>query len=60
MKKKTQHGRHLRRYERRLIVERYFGCMQWQRRLVVRWEYYPTNFIGFVQLAALCILLRQF
>jgi hypothetical protein len=26
----------------------------------VRWEYYPINFLGFVQLAALCILLRQF
>jgi hypothetical protein len=26
----------------------------------VRWEYYPVNFLGFVQLAALCILLKQF
>jgi hypothetical protein len=26
----------------------------------VRWEYYPTNFLGFVRLAALFILLKQF
>jgi len=59
-KRKTQDGRRLRRYERRWIVERFFVWIQWQRRLLVRWEYYPTNFLGFVQLAALCILLRQF
>ena len=59
-KRKTQDGRRLRRYERRWIVERFFAWLQWQRRLLVRWEYYPTNFLGFVQLAALCILLKQF
>ena len=59
-KRKTQDGRRLRRYERRWIVERFFAWIQWQRRLLVRWEYYPTNFLGFVQLAALCILLKQF
>jgi transposase len=60
IKKKTQDGRHLRRYERRWIVERFFAWMQWQRRVLVRWEYYSTNFLGFVHLAALCILLKQF
>ena len=59
-KRKTQDGRRLRRYERRWIVERFFAWMQWRRRLLVRWEYYPSNFLGFVQLAAICILLRQF
>jgi transposase len=59
-KRKTQDGRRLRRYERRWIVERFFAWMQWRRRLLVRWEYYPINFLGFVQLAAICILLRQF
>jgi transposase len=59
-KRKTQDGRRLRRYERRWIVERFFAWIQWQRRLLVRCEYYPTNFLGFVQLAALCILLKQF
>ena len=53
-------GRRLHRYQRRWIVERFFAWMQWQRRLLVRWEYYPANFLGFVQLAAICILLRQF
>ena len=59
-RKKTQGGRRPRRYERRWIVERFFSWIQWQRRLLVRWEYYPRNFLGFVQLAALCILLKQF
>jgi transposase len=58
-KRKTQGGRRLRQYERRWIVERFFAWIQWQRRLLVRWEYYPANFLGFVQVAALCILLKQ-
>ncbi len=56
----TQDGRRLRRYQRRWIVERFFAWLQWQRRLVVRWEYYSANFLGFVQLAVIGILLRQF
>jgi transposase len=59
-KRNTQDGRRLRRYERRWIVERFFAWIQWQRRLLVHWEYYSTNFLGFVQLAALCILLKRF
>ena len=59
-KRKTQDGRRLRRYERRWIVERFFAWLQWRRRLLVRWEFYPRNFLGFVQLAAICILLRHF
>jgi len=60
VKRKTQDGRRLRRYQRRWIVERFFAWIQWKRRLLVRWEYYPRNFLGFVQLAALCVLLKQF
>jgi transposase len=56
----TQDGRRLRRYERRWIVERFFAWMQWHRRLLVRWEYYAENFLGFVQLASMLILLWQF
>lgn len=56
----TQDGRRLRRYQRRWIVERFFAWMQWHRRLLTRWEYYPRNFLGFVQLAAMSILLKQF
>ena len=57
---KTQDGRRLRTYQRRWIVERFFAWMQWQRRLLVRWEYYSANSLGFVHLAALCILVKQF
>ena len=60
VRKTTQDGRRQRRYERRWFVERFFARIQWQRGLLVRWEYHPTNFLGFVQLAALCILLKQF
>ena len=59
-KLKTQDGRRLRRYARRWIVERYFAWLHWKRRLLVRWEYYPTNFLGFVQLASIFMLLKQF
>jgi transposase len=57
---RTQDGRRLRRYERRWLVERFFAWIQWQRRILVRWEYYAENFLGFVQLATIGILLRQF
>ena len=59
-KLKTQDGRRLRRYTRRWIVERFFAWLQWKRRLLVRWEYYASNFLGFVQLACILMLLRQF
>ena len=59
-KAKTQDGRRLRRYERRWLVERFFAWLQWQRRLLVRWEYYAQNFLGFVQLATIAILLKRF
>jgi transposase len=60
VKPRTQDGRRLRRYERRWLVERFFAWIQWQRRLRCRWEYYAKNFLGFVQLATIGILLRQF
>jgi transposase len=50
VRRKTQDGRRLRRYERRWIVERLFAWIQWQRRLLVRWEFYPLSFLGFVSL----------
>ena len=34
--------------------------IQWQRRILVRWEYHAQNFLGFVQLACLVILFRRF
>jgi transposase len=57
---KTQDGRMLRRYKRRWMIERFFSWIQWHRRLLVRWEYYARNFLGFVHLACICILLKQF
>jgi len=57
---KTQDGRPLRRYARRWMVERYFAWLHWQRRLVVRWEYYASNFLGFVELASIRMLLKRF
>jgi transposase len=59
VRKKTHDGRRLRRYERRWIVECFFAWLQWRRRLLVRWDYHPASFLGFVQLATLCILLGQ-
>jgi transposase len=59
-KPKTQDGRRLRRYERRWLVERFFAWIQCQRRLLVRWKYYAEKFLGFVQLATIAILLKQF
>lgn len=57
---KTQDGCHLRRDQRRGLVERFFAWLQWKRRLLVRWEYYASNFLGFVQFASITLLLKQF
>jgi transposase len=58
-KRKTQDGRKLRRYHRRWKVERLFAWMHNFRRLVTRWEYHIENFLGFVHLACLHLLLRH-
>ena len=54
----TQDGRPLRRYRRRWKVERLHAWLQNFRRLVVRYEYHAANFLGFVQLGCIIILLR--
>jgi len=56
---KSQDGRPLRRYRRRWKVERLFAWMHTFRRLVTRWEYHIENFLGFVQLGCLHLLLRH-
>jgi transposase len=58
-RKKSQDGRPLRRYRRRWKVERLFAWLQNFRRLVTRWEYHSENFLGFVQLGCIVILLRH-
>src|SRR6267142_1289635 len=55
----TQDGRVLRRYRRRWKVERLFAWLHNFRRTVIRWEYYPENFLGMLQLACAIILLRH-
>jgi transposase len=55
----TQDRRRLIRYMRRWLVERFFAWIQWQRRILIRWEYHAHNFLGFVQLACLVILFKQ-
>src|SRR5579884_1308064 len=56
---KTQDGRPLRRYKRRWKVERLFAWLGNFRRVVVRYERYALNYLGFVQLGCILILLRQ-
>ena len=57
---RTQDGRAFRRYRRRWKVERVNAWLQNFRRIVTRWEYKAQNYRAFVQLACICILLRQF
>lgn len=59
-KPKTQDGRPLRRYKKRWKVERLFAWLFNFRRLVVRYEYYSQNFLAFVLLGCIKILLRYF
>ena len=56
---KTQDGRPLRRYKRRWTIERFFAWLGWYRRLLVRHEYHPENFLGFLHLACILILFRH-
>ncbi len=56
----TQDRRALRRYRRRWKIERLFAWLQNFRRLVVRYEYHVANFLGFIQLGCVLILLRRY
>ena len=56
----TQDGRPLRRYRRRWKVERFFAWLHNYRRLTVRWEFHAANFLGFLKLGCIMILLRHF
>jgi len=56
---KTQDGRPLRRYWRRWKVERLFAWLGNFRRLVVRYERQALNYLGFVHLGCILILLRH-
>ena len=56
---KTQDGRPLRRYRRRWKIERLFAWLGNFRRLIVRHERHALNYLGFVQLGCILILLRR-
>src|ERR1700756_109852 len=56
----TQDGRSLRRYRRRWKVERLFAWLQNYRRLIVRHDYKIENFVGFVHLGCILILLKSY
>lgn len=59
VKVKTQDGRKLRRYRRRWKIERLNAWLQNYRKLVTRYEYKLANFVGFVHLACILIVLRK-
>ena len=56
----TQDGRALRRYKRRWKIERLFAWLQNFRRILSRHEYHVANYLGFVHLGCLVILIRHF
>ena len=44
----------------RFKIERLFSWLKSFRRLVVRWEYHPENFLAMVKLASIVLLLNRF
>jgi transposase len=58
-KSRTQDGRALRRYKRRWKVERLFAWLKRSRRIATRWDRHAENYLGFLHLACIRILLRQ-
>ena len=60
VKEATQDGRELRCYRRRWKIERLFAWIQQFRRCQTRFDYYDANYLGFIQLACMVILLRNY
>ena len=60
VKPQTQDGRELRRYRRRWKIERLNAWLQNFRRVLVRYEYKAQNYLNFVYLAVMLILLRNY
>lgn len=56
---KTQDGRPLRRYRRRWRVERLFAWLQCARRLITRFETKAQNFLAFLKLRCIVLLVRR-
>jgi transposase len=59
VKPQTQDGRPLRRYRRRWKIERLFAWLHSFRRIHTRHDYYAENYLGFVHLGCILILLRS-
>jgi transposase len=57
-KASTQDGRPLRRYKRRWKIERLFAWLQNFRRIAMRFDFHDENYLGFVHLGCIRILLR--
>lgn len=53
-------GRALRRYKRRWKVERLFAWLKRNRRISTRHEFKADNFLGFVHLGCIKIMLKHF
>ena len=60
VKAPTQDGRELRCYRRRWKVERLFAWIQQFRRCQTRFDFHDENYLGFVQIACMVILLRNY
>ena len=60
VKKATQDGRELRRYRKRWKVERLFAWIQQFRRCQTRFDYHDQNYLGFIQIACMIILMRNY
>jgi transposase len=58
VKAPTQDGRALRRYKRRWKIERLFSWLQKFRRVATRFDFHDENYLAFVHLGCIRILLR--
>ncbi len=60
VRKRTQDGRKLRRYRKRWKIERVFAWLHNFRRVVTRWDRKAENFLSFIHLAMMKVLLNAF
>jgi transposase len=60
MRPSNQHGRPLRRYRKRWLVERFDAWIQNFHKIVARHKYCVENYEGFVLLDCIIILLRNY
>ncbi len=58
--RRQQDGRSFRRYRKRWKVERLFAWLKQYRRINTRWEWKAENYLGFVHLAAIVLIVRRF